>query len=409
MRISKVLACPGLNGFYTDDKAAIRAGAVEDGFVYRGRPVTPGFHAIRQAGESASIILVLENGDYAFGDALTVQYSAAGGRSRLISGEEMAAQAVAALRPRLEGRSIASFRELSAEIEALGSDGVHASVRYGASQAVLDAVAKVRRLTPAEVICDEYGLPLPTDPVRINAQSGDDRYVNVDKMILKEAGFMPQALLNNLEKVGPDGRRFVEYARWVANRIQEIGRPGYRPTLRFDCYGMLGAALNDDLPAIVELLREARAATRPFDVVVEMPVDMGTSARQFERMRAIRAALAAERIDILLMIDEYANTLDEIKEWADSDACDMIQIKTPDLGALHNSIEAVLYVQAAGKLPYLGGSCTETDQSARLSANVALATRPFACSGKPGMGVDEAMMIVNNEMRRVLTLIAARE
>ena len=112
--------------------------------------------------------------------------------------------------------------------------------------------------------------------------------------------------------------------------------------------------------------------------------------------------------EVNLIIDEYANTLEEVKEWADSDACDMVQVKTPDLGGLHNTIEAVLYCKQAGKLAYLGGSCTDTDQSARLCTNIALATQPFACSGKPGMGVDEALMIVGNEMQRVLAICKAR-
>ena len=51
MKITRVIAVPGLNGFYNDDKKAIRQGAKMDGFVYRGKPVTPGFRSIRQAGE----------------------------------------------------------------------------------------------------------------------------------------------------------------------------------------------------------------------------------------------------------------------------------------------------------------------------------------------------------------------
>lgn len=92
MKIKKVIAAPGLNGFYNDDKAAIRKGATMDGFIYRGEPVTPGFRMVRQPGECASIILLLEDGGYAFGEALMVQYSAAGGREAMMSGAEMAAR-----------------------------------------------------------------------------------------------------------------------------------------------------------------------------------------------------------------------------------------------------------------------------------------------------------------------------
>ena len=217
MKIVKVLATVGLNGFYTDDKAAIRAGARMDGFTYAGPPVTSGFSRIRQPGESSSIMFVLANGDVAFGDSVAVQYSAAGGRDRAISGREMADLALEVVAPAFEGRDVSTFVEMSRTLDELqaGPGKLHTSVCYGASQAMLDAVARTGRLTPAEVICREYKLPLPTESVRINAQSGDDRYTNVDKMILKKAGFMPQALLNNVDKVGEDGGRFVEYAKWV--------------------------------------------------------------------------------------------------------------------------------------------------------------------------------------------------
>lgn len=411
MKIKKVLAAPGLNGFYNDDKAAIRKGATMDGFIYRGEPVTPGFRMVRQPGECASIILMLEDGGCAFGDALMVQYSAAGGREAMMSGAEMAALTLEVLAPALEGREVTTFREMSVAIENLQYKGekIPACVAYGGSQAVLDAVARVRNLTPAEVVADEYSLRISPVPVRIHAQSGDDRYTNVDKMILKKAGFMPHGLTNNArDKVGRNGEIFLKYAQWVRERIREIGDPDYAPAFRFDVYGTVGEAFNDDPVRIVDYLAEVRRVTEPFELFIEMPVDMGNSADQFRVMRAIRQGLKAKQLKVNLIIDEYANTLEEVKEWADSDACDMVQVKTPDLGGLHNTIEAVLYCKQAGKLVYLGGSCTDTDQSARLCTNIALATQPFACSGKPGMGVDEALMIVGNEMQRVLAICKAR-
>ena len=411
MKIARVIATPGLNGFYNDDKAAIRKGARMDGFVYRGDPVTPGFKSIRQPGECASIVFLLDDGSYAFGDAMVVQYSATGGREALLSGPDMAALAVKAIAPVFEGREISSFREMSQTIDDIELDGrkLHPSVCYGASQAALDAVAQVSKLTPAEVIAREYSLPMPTKPVRVHAQSGDDRYSNVDKMILKRTEFMPHGLINNArDLIGENGEKLVAYTKWVCDRIREIGDKDYRPTLRFDVYGTLGEALGNDVGRIVDCLAEVRKATEPFDLFVEMPVDMGDEETQFKTMRAIRQELKRRNLRVNLIIDEYANTLPEIKRWADSDACDMVQVKTPDLGALHNTVEAVLYCHKAGKLAYQGGSCAETDQSARLCTNIAVATQPFACSGKPGMGVDEGLMIVCNEMQRVLAICKAR-
>ncbi len=82
----------------------------------------------------------------------------------------------------------------------------------------------------------------------------------------------------------------------------------------------------------------------------------------------------------------------------------MAQIKTPDLGGINNSIEAVLYCKANDMGAYLGGTCNETDRSAQVCANVAMATSPVQTLAKPGMGVDEGYMIMNNEMNRILAL-----
>ncbi len=63
----------------------------------------------------------------------------------------------------------------------------------------------------------------------------------------------------------------------------------------------------------------------------------------------------------------------------DAKCCDMVQIKTPDLGSIHNAIEAVLYCHSHGVEAYLGGTCNETDVSARACLHIAQATRLSGC------------------------------
>ncbi len=102
-------------------------------------------------------------------------------------------------------------------------------------------------------------------------------------------------------------------------------------------------------------------------------------------------------------------TLEDIRAFVEAKAADMVQVKMPDLGSVHNAVEAVLACKAGGVGAFLGGSCVETDISARVSVHVALATRPEMMLAKPGMGVDEAVMLVHNEMARTLAYIQARE
>ena len=83
MKIVDVVCSAGRTGFYFDDQKAIKMGAEQDGVRYVGKVVTEGFTEIRQAGESISVMYVLEDGQIAYGECAAVQYSGAGGRDPL--------------------------------------------------------------------------------------------------------------------------------------------------------------------------------------------------------------------------------------------------------------------------------------------------------------------------------------
>ena len=113
-------------------------------------------------------------------------------------------------------------------------------------------------------------------------------------------------------------------------------------------------------------------------------------------------------IDVELVADEWCNTLEDIKYFADNKAGHMVQIKTPDLGGINNICEAVIYCKEKGIGAYQGGTCNETDRSAQVCVNLAMATQPDQILAKPGMGVDEGYMIVYNEMQRILACMQAK-
>ncbi|MEW6662768.1 MAG: methylaspartate ammonia-lyase [Bacillota bacterium] len=412
IKVKKVLYAAGLTGFYMDDKEAIREGAKQDGFIYRGQPVTPGFDTIRQTGEAVSVIFLLENGDIAYGDCAVAQYAASGGRETPMRGKDLIKIVEEEVVPRFEGKNLTSFRKDATEFDRLevGGERLPAAIRYGVTQAILEAVAKARRLTMTEVVAEEYGLELVLKPVKINAQSGDERYTNVDKMILKQVGMMPHGLINNVEeKLGKNGEIFLDWITWVKNRILDVGAPGYRPTLRYDVYGCIGKAFNNDLDKVVDYLIKVERICHPFDVFIEMPIDLKSNEAQLQGMKYLRKRLDEAGSQLKLIIDEYANTLEEIKEWVDARGADMVQVKTIDLGGINNVVEAVIYCKEHDVLAYQGGTCNETDKSAQVCVNLAIATQPFAMAGKPGMGVDEGVMIVHNEQERILSILRAKK
>ena len=412
MKISKVICAPGRTGFYFDDQAAIKAGAAHDGAMYEGEPMTPGFTGVRQAGEAISVMLVLEDGQIAWGDCAAVQYSGAGGRDPLFLAENFIPLIEGEVARHLVGRELDSFRGLAEEIDHMEAGGkrLHTAIRYGVSQAILDAVAKAKQLNMCDVVAQEYGLDVSLEPLKIFTQSGDDRYTNADKMIMKAADVLPHGLFNHVEeKLGQKGEKLLEYIKWLRDRINaKAPHPGYKPVLHIDVYGTIGMVFgNSSYRAMADYLKTLEEAARPYHLRIEGPMDSGSREAQMKDLAGLTALLDREGIDVELVADEWCNTLEDVIYFADNKAGHMIQIKTPDLGSVHNTVEAVIYCKQKGVSAYQGGTCNETNRSAEVCVQCAMASQPEQILAKPGMGVDEGFMICNNEMRRVLALRAA--
>ncbi len=411
MKIQKALFVPGYSSFYFDDQKAIKEGAGHDGFVYVGKPVTPGFTKVRQGGECVSVLLVLDNGAVAVGDCAAVQYSGAGGRDPLFLGDDFAPFLEKHVKPLLEGRDVGTFLTNARYFDTLEVEGkrLHTAIRYGLTQALLDATALSRGVTKAEVILDEYQLPTVLQPVPLFGQSGDDRYAAVDKMILKGVDAMPHALINNVpEKLGLKGEKLVDYIGWLAKRIETLKtRPDYHPTLHIDVYGTIGLIFDQDPIKVADYVAKLQDAAGNFELYIEGPVDMGAKDAQIDALGKIKARLGQLGSKVKLVADEWCNTVEDVIDFTDAKCCHMAQIKTPDLGGIHNIVEAVLYCNKNGMEAYQGGTCNETDVSARTCVHLALAARPMRMLVKPGMGFDEGLNIVYNEMHRTLALLRA--
>ena len=412
MRIENVLAAPGSSAFFFDDQSAIKAGARMDGATIPGDPVTPGFRSIRVAGESLLCLLVLEDGQVAAGDCAAVQYSGSGGRDPLFLAREYLPCVAEAIRPHLEGAEVRPFRAMAGDLERLRHRGkrLHTALLYGVSQALLEARAMARGITKCEVLCEEYGLPIDPAPVRLFGQCGDHPHDAVDRMLLKQVDVLPHGLVNNIDaKVGRDGGLLREYVRWIAGRIRALrSDPAYRPTIHIDVYGTIGDLFGRDPRAVAEYLARLEDDAGEFPLYIEGPVDMQGRDAQIEALGTLRARLAAAGSAVRIVADEWCNTLEDIRLFTDAQACDMVQIKTPDLGGLQNVVEAVCYCRAHGMEAYQGGTCNETDVSARACVHAAMAARPSLMLCKPGMGFDEGYMIVRNEMQRLGVLLAHR-
>ncbi|MGH4120626.1 methylaspartate ammonia-lyase [Clostridium sp.] len=409
MKIIDVVCSTGRTGFYFDDQRAIKAGAEHDGLTYVGKPVTEGFKTIRQAGESISVMIILEDGQVAYGDCAAVQYSGAGGRDPLFLAKDFIPIIEKEIVPKLIGRELNSFKEMAEEFDHMQVNGkrLHTAIRYGVTQAILDAVAKAKKVTMAEVVRDEYKTGVDIKRIDIFTQSGDDRYNSADKMIIKGADVMPHALINNVEeKLGLKGEKLLAYVQWLSARVLKLRTDkNYNPIFHIDVYGTIGVAFNNDIKAQADYIATLEEAAKPFKLRIEGPMDVEHRERQVEALAALTAELDNRKINVELVADEWCNTYEDVVLFGDKKAGHMLQIKSPDLGGVNNIIEAVLYCKKLKVGAYVGGTCNETNRSAEVCTNIAMGCGADQCLAKPGMGVDEGYMIVNNEMNRVVALV----
>ncbi len=412
MKIVDVILSEGRTGFYFDDQRAIKKGAKQNQFIYDGECVTEGFTSIRQAGESISVLLVLEDGQIAHGDCAAIQYSGAGGRDPLFLAKDFIPFIETNINPLLIGRELSSFRELAEEIDKVKVNGkrIHTAIRYGVTQAILDAVAKANHVTMAEIVKEEYQLPHKIDVVPIFGQTGDDRFSNVDKMIIKQADVLPHGLINNIgTKLGEDGELLLSYIKWMKDRIdnRKVNK-NYHPVFHIDVYGTIGLLFNNDIKKMADYIEKCGKAAHPYQLRIEGPMDVEDRDLQVEALSVLVKEIETRNIPVQIVADEWCNTMEDIKLFIDKKAAHMLQIKTPVLGGINNVIDAIRYCKAHNVGVYSGGTCNETNRSAEVTTQIAMACQADQVLAKPGMGFDEGFMIVYNEMMRVVRILEYR-
>jgi len=410
VRIGDVVFVAGLSGYFNKDLRAVKAGAKANGSFLEGPPLTPGYTSIVQAGAIVSVLLVLEDGSVAIGECADVIFSGLAGRDPLFVPKEHLPTLEARIKPWLVGRSVAQFRANAEEIDRMPVDGrrLHTALRYGLTQALLNATALAGRETGAEVIAREYGSKLQDRPVGILASCHRGDALQLDRVIMKRAAALPHASFTLAADLGPNGQVLMDYAGAISRRIQEVGAADYRPRIHLDLYGTLGDLFGSDLDGLADYLARLSEQARPYELLIESPVIAASQQRQIEIFRTLKDKLKSRGAKLGLIADEWCNTLEDTRLFAEAQASDFVQIKTPDLGGINNSIEAVLLCRRHGMGCCLGGTANETDISARVTAQIGLATGPDFLLSKPGIGADEGLMILTNEMLRTLALAGRR-
>src|SRR5262245_52530395 len=195
MHIRSVICSLGRSGYMHRDLMAIKSGAKQDGFVFYGKALSPGFAKIVEPSTIVSVMLELEDGQIAFGDCADVILAGVAGRDPALRGEDHLDYLRVEIAPLLKGRDVATFRDNANDIDNHSRRGKprHTAVRYDMPQALLYATALSQKNTMSEIIAVEYGTSILNRPIPILASGHKDDPLQLDRTILKRADLLPHA------------------------------------------------------------------------------------------------------------------------------------------------------------------------------------------------------------------------
>jgi methylaspartate ammonia-lyase len=446
--ITTIITIPTQGADYHQDQIALHTKSIDFSKRFRIKGQTPGFRTISEPSETLSIGLVLDNGRIAWGECAAPSFSIIAGRDPVFRSALAEETVRSVIEPVLAGKDIGQFRSLLNDIEELqvnetqerelperqpgekisrrewfktatqiGNSSPHtervtvqrslrSALLYGVSQAILQAAAIEKQVTITEIICQEWDLPLPTRIIPILAQCGPDWYLGAEKMILQGVASLPHARIENIqEQIGKGAVQLIKYSRWLKKRIQKLGSKDYHPVIHLDLQGALGNIFNNDLGKILGVLSALESAVDPFGLRIESPLVMATLQDQIQAIKQLKEYIKFRKMKTQLVVCEWANTPDDIQAFIDGEAADMVHLHLPAMGSLQQAILACLICKSNQVGVLLGGSSSETDLTARISAQTALALQPDLILAKPGLGVEEGISIINNQMKRTLAQI----
>src|SRR5688500_472411 len=139
MKIKQVICAAGRSGYMHRDLLAIKSGtATPDGSLYRGKPMSPGFTKIIEPATIISVMLVLEDGQIAFGDCADVILAGVAGRDPAFNAAGHIDYVRGEVADALRGREVSRFRPNAEEMDRYQRGGrrLHTAIRYGVSQAL---------------------------------------------------------------------------------------------------------------------------------------------------------------------------------------------------------------------------------------------------------------------------------
>ncbi len=276
---------------------------------------------------------------------------------------------------------------------------LHPSLRLGLSQALLQAVALVRRRTLTEVLAEEFDLLLPGKPISIQApiQRGQKLHLptGVGALTFQIDPDQPE------KSLGQEGERLQRFVRELRSNITRarLGRP---IAIHLDLAGAYSKLYEDNIGKILGALYGLEQAAAPEAILIQDPILSSDSTSQIEALGQLRQYLHMRKMSLRLIAGRVVQNLDDVHRLIREQPVHMLQLDMSKLGSIHETILASQACRDSGLGVLLTGP-------ADLSAQVALAISPDYVSASSGVSGGADLAVLSNELARILAVLALRD
>ncbi|NHZ72723.1 MAG: hypothetical protein GWP17_06540, partial [Aquificales bacterium] len=207
-------------------------------------------------------------------------------------------------------------------------------------------------------------------------------------------------------QLGTNGERLQQFIRQLAELITRVGHSSYQPTIHLDAAGSLGQLFDNDAGRVLGALYGLEQAAKPYQLRVVDPVLLDAQEAQIELMCQLMEYVRMRRMNVQLAASTGINSLADVEAFVQAEAVHLLTLSMPDLGSIHQVIEAIMICQK-------GKTATSTtnillEGPAETAVHVALAAQPDLLAASAGPHGRRALSTVHDEMTRTLVWLTAK-
>ena len=249
-----------------------------------------------------------------------------------------------------------------------------------------------RRLTIAEIIAEEFELPLPstTVPLQISVKRGQSLLLHEQVSTLAyDVGES-----DPIDSLGADSERIQRFIRQLRERLVKDDQE-CQITIHLDARGSFGKLYANDIGKVLGALYGLEQAASPCLLRVQDPLILEEQDDQIKALGQLRDYLRMRGMSLQIVAGAKIHSLDDVKTFVQAEAAHMLHLIMPRLGTIQ---EVILAIQAcrANNIGIL-----LEDNPSIVTSQVAVVTQPDILAFPSIWPGDSGIVMIQNEMARL--------